>query len=142
MACATLPKLSLQEELTGTWTIDKIHVKMNTVHGTDKDSVAIVDQSDFIEQLGIYSNVEHYLANGSFENDFYVSQDSIILTTSGTWTIIGTDSLKIEQTKPVAQTRYYSVKIKKNRGIFIGLVDWDGDGHEDDEYTGTSTRSK
>ena len=141
-ACATLPKPSFQEELTGTWTTDKIRVKMNTIRNTDKDSVVIVASNDFIEHLGIYANIGHYYADGTFEDIYYASADSALMTTSGTWSTIGTDSMKIVTTKPTTRTSIYKVKVKKDRGIFIGLVDWDGDGQEDDEFTGIATRTR
>lgn len=141
-ACATLPKPSFREELTGTWTTDKIRVMMNSIRNTDKDSVVIVASKDFMEHLGIYANVGHYHADGTFEDVYYASADSALMTTSGNWSTVGTDSMKIETTKPINRTSIYHVKVKKDRGIFTGLVDWDGDGQEDDEFTGKATRTR
>lgn len=141
-ACVTLPKPSFKEELTGTWTTDKIRVKINTIRNTDKDSVVIVASKDFMEHLGIYANVGHYHTDGTFEDIYYARADSALMTTSGTWSTIGTDSMKIVTTKPITRTSIYKVKVKKDRGIFTGLVDWDGDGKEDDEFTGIATRTR
>lgn len=141
VSCATVPKPSLKESLTGTWTTDKIRVKMISVNGTDKDSTAIVGSEDFQELLGIHSNVGKYYANGTYEEIYYATEDSILLTLTGNWITLGKDSMKLYQKTPVTDIHLYKVKLKKNRGIFTGLVDWDGDGADDDEFTSIGTRT-
>lgn len=136
----TTPDQTPQQEMTGTWTTEKIRVKINSLNNTDEDSVIIADASEFPEKLQIYKNVGDYNADGTFSDRYYASEDSVIVEVTGTWDISG-DSVIVHQKEPVERIHVYMFKYKRGKGFFKGMVDWDGDGKKDDEFTGIASKA-
>lgn len=139
-SCSTT-KLDTKELMIGKWTTEKVRVKIISMNNTDADSTIIVSSEDFKQELGIYSNVGHYNADGTYEDVYYLDKDSVLMRTTGEWMMQGTDSIIVRQDEPTQREHRYFVKLKKDKGIFKGLVDWDGDGKQDDEFTGIATRA-
>ena len=140
VSCAAL-RYSPSETLPGTWKADKYRVKIQTLNGLDKDSVTIISEEDFKEELGFDKSYARYNKNGSYEEVYWSGfrQDSLVLKVTGTWST-SNDSLIIFQDKPLERKMTFELKTKKNKAIFEGMTDWDNDGEEDDELTIVATK--
>lgn len=137
-SCAS-SKALLTETLTGSWQAEKIRIKMNGVRGTEKDSVVIMEQSDFKEIMGFDGNYAKYKENGDYTMIYTGISDTVTLKITGKWHIEG-DSLIIDQITPQERTMTYELKSKKGKAIMNGLIDFDNDGIEDDELTIVATK--
>lgn len=137
-SCAS-SKVLLTETLTGSWQAEKIRIKMNGVRGTEKDSVVIMEQSEFKEIMGFDDNYARYKENGDYTMIYTGISDTVTLKITGKWHIEG-DSLIIDQITPQERTMKYELKSKKGKAIMTGLIDFDNDGIEDDELTIVATK--
>ena len=123
----------LEEVMPGTWEAVSIYVKVNSVNNqTDSSYIFEIYENDWGPKLGV-KPVKHYYEsdrNYSFESRTIV--DSLINRTRGKWFVNG-DSIRI--VTPVA-TYEYEVLFDGATVTLESLLDWDGDGVFDDEYTG------
>ncbi|MEL6944668.1 MAG: hypothetical protein AAFO82_18585, partial [Bacteroidota bacterium] len=72
--------------------------------------------------------------DSTYRQDFIGLDDNVYDTQRGLWNLIGDTLMLIS---PEA-TYTYEIKVSQN-GIcqYLGLLDWDGDGAEDDKYEST-----
>ncbi len=140
VSCSSPQVVDNKADVAGKWTTDKVRVKINSLDNTERDSTIIVSSENFKSELGIESNIGYYYPDGTYKDIYYANKDSVLLETSGKWMMQGADSLVVRQEVPTTREHIYFVKFKRDKGIFKGLVDWDGDGKQDDEFVGIATK--
>ncbi len=128
---------STEEHLPGTWESVSVRVQVNTADNKDSTYVFEVKEEDWIRRLGTRPIKLYFSPDKKYRQEFIATNDSILNTTRGLWNTFGDTLMLIE---PNA-TYQYTVTLREN-GLaeFRTLLDWDGDGEEDDEYLGVHRR--
>ncbi|MEL7119023.1 MAG: hypothetical protein AAFO07_06270, partial [Bacteroidota bacterium] len=120
------------ESIVGTWQAVSIRVAMNSFEGTELDSIFEVSEEYWIDRFSIKPVITKYQPDNKYVQTFYNQYDSLINEAKGIWNVFGDTLMLIE---PNA-TYTYQVEMDKGLARFNALLDWDGDGAEDDEYVG------
>lgn len=124
---------NIQEKLPGTWEAVSVSVTVNSVNN-QADSIEIfeIKESDWTSRMGVKPVKTAYQPDNKFRQSFFALNDSLVSVNRGIWNIIGDTLIMIE---PNA-TYQYEVDLADGLATFKALLDWDGDGLEDDEYIG------
>lgn len=125
-------KLDLKTAIPGVWESVSIQVIVNSVNNTDSAYVFDVPEERWINILGIKPIKTYYEPDNKYRSEYRARNDSLVNETRGIWNVFGDTLMLIA---PDA-TYQYDVSIKNGLGTFHCFLDWDGDGQEDDEYTG------
>ena len=123
------PKGPLAEALTGEWYNLYVHVKLS--NGAEMEA----DSTNWESRLQIKPIHTFFKADGSYHSIYRNLADSIVRQVAGTWDVEG-DTLIMRQNTPTAEFMKLHVTIKKGVATFKGMIDFDGDGKENDEYSG------
>jgi hypothetical protein len=129
----------LAKELIGEWRNQVVRIKINTMNNTDSSSTMEADTSNWEARLGIHPIRTHFQADGSYYSEYLNLKDSVVRRPTGIWMIHG-DSLTMEQQKPNHSILRLRVGIQRDIATFSGLIDFDGDGKEDDDYYGVQKK--
>ncbi len=133
----TPESVDLKEMMPGTWESVSIKVVVNSVSNTDSSYVFDVPEKLWKEKLGVQPVKTYYQAE---ENKFYseyIDLDGNITNVErGKWYVFGDTLMRVT---PDA-TYQYEVAISGGVGTFKSMMDWDGDGNEDDEYSGVQRK--
>lgn len=122
----------LKSALPGAWEAISFQVHINAADSTAPNSLFEVAEGDWIEKLGVQPITTYYDADNKFRSAYKNQSDSLVRLTRGIWNTFGDTLMLIA---PDA-TYQYQVNLKNERAEFRCLLDWDGDGLEDDEYIG------
>ena len=129
--------VDLKELMPGTWESVSIKVVVNSVSNTDSNYVFDVPEKHWKEKLGVQPVKTYYQTE---ENKFYseyIDLDGNITNVErGKWYVFGDTLMRVT---PEA-TYQYEVAIRGGVGTFTSMMDWDGDGNEDDEYSGVQRK--
>lgn len=129
--------IDLHQVMPGTWEAVSVHVIVNTALNQDSSYVFEVKEREWKRKLGVQPIKTYYLTkDNGYRSEYYNLEDSLVNVTRGRWFVNG-DSLRL--VTPEA-TYEYEVSVSKGLGTFRALMDWDGDGQEDDNYTGIQRR--
>lgn len=127
------PAVELSKSLPGVWENVSLLVTINTVENTDSTAYFEVKEENWSQMLGIKPIRTYYELDNKYRSEYYTAYDSLTDVRRGIWNTFGDTLMLIE---PDASYTY-EVKILENGlGEFRALLDWDGDGQEDDEYLG------
>lgn len=118
-------------ELVGKWQNLSIIVRM-------PDSTAYVPQESWEEILQIKPIITAFNADGSFVSEYRSLEDSVIMTSTGTWQA---DADSLTMISEGQATRYF-FSVDGDTVTFRGFLDWDQDGLSDDHYAGKQIRLK
>ena len=123
----------LKKALPGIWESVSIRVKVNTAENLDTSYIFEVPEQNWEQMLGIKPIRTYYELDNKYRTEYISRNDSITNVKRGIWNTFGDTLMLIEPDV----SYQYSVRILSN-GLaeFNSLLDWDGDGQEDDEYTG------
>ena len=102
------------------------------------DSTVNVPEGQWESVLGIKPIRTTFNENGSFISEYRTLEDSVFMTSNGTWQIEGDTLAMIERDN---ENKYY-LSIDGDTAIFRGYLDWDQDGLPDDHYAGKQIRFK
>lgn len=127
----------LGTQLIGEWRNLYVRIRLN-VHGPNR-RVIEADSANWETRLRIKPIRTHFNADDTYYSEYRDLRDSIIRIPSGTWVVKG-DSIIITQLKPEKSIMKLKVSINKDKATFSGLLDFDGDGKNDDEYFGIQRR--
>lgn len=129
---STTSKKDLKEILPGVWESVSIKVTMNTADNSDTSRLFEVPEENWERMLGIKPIRTFYEVDNKYRTE-YRNRDSITNLKRGMWNVFGDTLMLIEPDV----TYQYTVKIQDS-GLaeFRSILDWDGDGQEDDEYIG------
>ena len=114
-------------DVTGTWS----NLSM-TVTYQDRDSVFDVPEGKWQEILKIKPILTTYSDDGSFESKYYGLNDSLLFTSSGSWSF-SDDSLFLTSN---GSTTSYKFEMNQGVGEFTGILDWNEDGVATEIYSG------
>ena len=127
---------STEEQLVGEWRNTYLKVTMPGHKNTDTTSVLEVTEATWQEQLKIQPIRTFFRSDGTFNSEHRNLNDSIVYNPAGKW-FVRDNTLHMTDTFPKPGVTYkFKVDINDRIAEFRGLLDWDGDGKEDDEYIG------
>lgn len=128
-------KYTLKEDMIGEWR--NVAMKV-TIKGEEADSVVDVPAGKWEEVLQIQPIRTVFSEEGTYNSEYRGLDDSIIMTSTGTWSVKGDTLIMTEQGK----TNYYITTVKDGMAEFNGYVDWDEDGLADDHYWGKQKKQE
>lgn len=131
-------KADLKTILPGSWEALSFRVQMNTFQNTDSSFILEVKAGEWENKLQMRPIQTEYSADNRYRSYSYNRSDSLIRTERGIWNVFG-DTLMLISPEATYQ---YQVIMKSDILEFKSLLDWDGDGQEDDEYIGIQKRRK
>ncbi|MCB9300554.1 MAG: hypothetical protein H6566_07890 [Lewinellaceae bacterium] len=129
---ATETPVPLAEALPGAWESILVRVAVNTAENTDSSYVFEIREEEWLERTGMRPIKAYFQPDNQYRQVFTAGNDTIISVARGMWNTFSDTLLMVE---PKA-TYQYIVTIDKGLAEFRTLLDWDGDGQEDDEYLG------
>ena len=125
-------KMDLKSALPGAWEAISFRININAADSLSPPSVFEVPEGAWIEKLNIQPILTYYDTTNKFRSEYKNESDSLVRLTRGVWNTFGDTLMLIA---PDA-TYQYRVKMQNGKAEFRCLLDWDGDGFEDDEYIG------
>jgi hypothetical protein len=128
---ATPPVPAIAEALLGTWETVEVETTSNSYYGQDTTVYQKIMEADWKNTYGIKPARTVYSADGKLVRTYYNLAGEITDLTHGLWKAQGTDSLFIIEPNVTMQYKY---ELDGSRMILTGLVDWDFDGEQDDNY--------
>lgn len=129
----------LAKDMAGKWETLRFEVHVSSWKGTDKDTIIVVENSDFGRLVPFKRNTGEYKLDGTFEEFFYKTNDSLMIKVSGSWVAEG-DTIYVQQLYPTFTENKYIMELKNDTGTFTSILDWDRDSVADDRYIGTSIK--
>jgi hypothetical protein len=130
---------SLSRQLIGEWR--DTYVKI-IVHHEGKAPVTMeADSSNWLARLHIKPIRTYFKGDGSYYSIYLNAKDSVVRKTTGLWSI-KSDSITMDQRTPDKSVYRLHVSINKDVASFSGVIDFEGDGKADDEYSGRQGRFK
>ena len=128
----------LAKDLIGEWR--NVYLKI-TLHSKNKPTATTMeaDSSNWEQRIGIKPIRTHYLKDGTYYSEYLNLKDSVVRKPTGIWTIKG-DSLFMTQLTPNKATYHFHLTINKDRATFTGIIDFDAEGVNNDEYYGVQKR--
>lgn len=127
----------LKTEILGTWQGVSIDVKVNSANGTDSTDVFQVNENNWARKLGMQPSVLRFYQEGNKYTRQFINPAGVpIDTMRGMWNIFGDTLMLIEPTA----TYQYSTTLENGLLKYRAMIDWDGDGLEDDEYEGVDRK--
>ncbi len=120
------------ESLYGIWEGVSFHINVNSFENKpDSSFVFEVSEGDWEQKLQVKPVRTIYLPDSTYVQEFRGLKGEIYESNKGLWRTLGDTLLLLERD---AQYLYDS-RIADNGLLWLrSLVDWDGDGQEDDEY--------
>ena len=131
-------KTHLNKILPSSWEALSFRVQINTFQNTDSSFVLGVKAGEWEDKLQMRPIQTEYSADNRYRSYSYNRSDSLIRTERGIWNVFG-DTLMLISPEATYQ---YQVIVKSEILEFRSLLDWDGDGQEDDEYLGIQKKRK
>lgn len=137
ISCSPKKENSLQEsELIGKWTNLSLLVTMKRLE--KEDSILHASEGEWEDVLEIKPIISEFKEDGTFKAQYSNLNEEIIKEDQGTW-FIRNDSLIIEiDGKHTA----YHFTIKNDRVFYKAILDWDGEGQNNDFYDGVQIKIK
>lgn len=134
------PGGSLTKQLVGEWRNRYVKVIMHN-EKTGKATTMEADSATWEAKLHIKPIRTHFKNDGSYFSEYRNLKDSVVRIPSGLWSIKG-DTLIMTELKPEKSVLKVHVKIEKGLVTFHGMIDFDGEGKENDEYFGEQRKVK
>lgn len=126
-----------QPPIIGSWDSQKVQVTLN--HGQPDEEVLVANKAEFPEKMNMKAAMGYYYKDGTYRDAYISMEDTISFATNGVWEING-DSLTVYQQEPAKDTFRHQFTINGDRGEFKTMIDFDGDGQEDDLMTSVSKK--
>jgi len=129
----------LRSQLIGEWRNVYVKVSMHT-----KDKPAVIteaDSSNWEKRLGIKPIRTHFLEDGTYYSEYRNLKDSVVRRPTGTWSLKG-DSLSMIQLTPEKSVLKLHLTITNDHATFHGMIDFDGERINNDEYFGVQKKFK
>lgn len=128
-------------ELTGRWDSVRLYVELRTANGSDSTAVTDADPSNYEEVVGLRTATAYFESDGTYREEYIALDGSVAYETSGYWLTKG-DTIVVAQYEPLLnQAVYrYHYTLDGDEAHFESVMDYDGDGEEDDIFRGTSVR--
>lgn len=124
--------LDLKTVLPGTWETIAFQVNINTFQNTDSTFVMEVKSGEWEAKMQMRPILTEYAVDNRYYIIYNSLKDSLLRTDRGIWNVFG-DTLMLISPEATYQ---YEVLKKDSHLELRSVLDWDGDGVEDDEYIG------
>lgn len=132
----TEDKPDLKKELPGTWEMVSLRVNINSFDNRDTTVVFEIREPQWEKAYRVKPSRTYFEMDNQYRQEFRSIVDTLISENRGMWNSFGDTLMLIEP-----DTSYqYIVDIERGLAEFRSMVDWDGDGQEDDEYLGVHRR--
>ncbi len=115
------------EDIIGTWS--NLSMKITYL---DSDSIFDVPEGRWEEILKIKPILTTYSKDSTFISEYFKLDGSPLFTSEGTW-FLKQDSLYLESEGTLTAYRF---TMEDDIGQFVGILDWDSDGSENEHYLG------
>lgn len=123
---------ALAKKLIGTWEAISFNVVMSSYLGGEKDSLFEITENYWTEKFQVKPVQTKYRPDSTYIQEYKTLEDTLISANRGRWYLFGDTLMMIE---PNASYNY-TIELDKGMATFRSLLDWDGDGQEDDDFTG------
>lgn len=138
MACSsgadekkTAQEDTAQPGIVGEWRNLSLIVRM-------PDSTVNVPEGQWEAVLGIKPIRTTFNENGTFVSEYRTLEDSVFMTSNGSWEIEGDTLSMVER----GTENKYFYSLDGDTVTFRGYLDWDQDGLPNDHYAGKQVRTK
>jgi len=130
---AGTPPPDLKKELPGTWEAVSVKVQVNSaMNKPDSSATFEIKEEEWLDRMGVQPVRTYYQTDNKYRQEFRALNDTLLSISRGVWNTFGDTLMMIEPTT----TYQYTISLKNGLAEFRALVDWDGDGEEDDDYMG------
>jgi hypothetical protein len=119
-------------KLAGTWESSAFRVTINTANNSDSTYQDAISEDEWASRMKMKPIESYFQQDNKYIAEYRNLGDSLVRRHRGIWNIFG-DSLVIIEPDAIYQ---YTLSREGDRVLFKSMVDWDGDGKEDDEYIG------
>ncbi|MCZ6521337.1 MAG: hypothetical protein O6848_07580 [Bacteroidetes bacterium] len=118
-----------------------MYVVQETLDGSTTSRILNVTPEDYEQVLGLRTVRAYFNEDESYYGEFIGVDGKVVKSDSGKWAITG-DTITISQfdTSGSMKIINYHLEIRGDTAIFNSLMDYDGDGTEDDTFKGTSVK--
>ncbi|MEM6345968.1 MAG: hypothetical protein AAF927_18890 [Bacteroidota bacterium] len=124
-------------DIAGEWVSSAIRVEIKSLNGTEQDTIIEASEDTYPDVLGIKANFSVLNADGTYE-DVYVLPNDSIERGNGTWSL-GEGTITFTQVVPNDRVHTYQMMLDEQGNMKVsGKVDFDADGEQDDDFSGTS----
>ena len=129
------------DQIIGIWDSKFMYVIQETVDGSTTSRILNVTPQDYEQVLGLQTARAYFNEDESYFRAYIGLDGNEIKSDSGKWAVTG-DTITISQFDPSGNMKIikYHLEIRGDTAIFNSLMDYDGDGEEDDTFRGTSVR--
>lgn len=103
-----------------------------SLDGRDSSYSIEVKEGEWESKIGMRPVLTEFFPDHKYRREYHDLNDSLTQLNRGIWNVFG-DTLMLIEPKATYQ---YRLKPVDGRLLFQTWLDWDGDGVEDDEYTG------
>ena len=132
---------TISDQIIGIWDSKYMYVVQETLDGSTTSRILNVTPEDYGQVLGLQTARTYFNQDESYIEEYIGVDGKVVKRDSGKWTITG-DTITISQFDPTGSMKVlkYHLEINGDTAIFNSLLDYDGDGAEDDTFKGTSVR--
>ncbi len=128
-------------QIIGIWESKFMYVIQETVDGSTTSRILNVTPEDYEQVLELQTVRAFFNEDESYFREYIGVDGNVVKIDSGKWVITG-DTITISLFDPSGSINIinYHFEIRGDTAIFNSLMDYDGDGAEDDTFRGTSVR--
>lgn len=128
-------------QIIGIWDSKYMYVIQETLDGSAISRILNVTPEDYEQVLGLRTVRTYFNEDESYFGEYIGVDGNVVKSDSGKWAITG-DTITIFQFDSSGSTKIinYHLEIRGDTAFFNALLDYDGDGVEDDTFRGTSVK--
>lgn len=115
-----------------------MEVLILSLDGLDSSYSISVREQEWEAKLGMRPILTEFFPDHKYRREYRDLQDSLTQVNRGIWNLFGDTLMLIEP----GATYQYKLRLEGDFLRFETYLDWDGDGVEDDEYTGMQKKIK
>lgn len=129
------------DQIIGIWESKFMYVIQETVDGSTTSRILNVTPEDYEQVLELQTVRAFFNEDESYFREYIGVDGNVVKIDSGKWVITGdTITISLFSSSGSIKIINYHLEIRGDTAIFNSLMDYDGDGAEDDTFRGTSVR--
>jgi len=117
--------------ILGTWETIEVEAHCPSYLGQDTTIHQLIKEADWGRKYGAKPSRTHFTSDGKLKRTYYNTNNQVTDVTNGLWKAVGQDSLFVIEPNT---TISYKHEMDGSRLTITGMVDWDYDGEQDDDY--------
>jgi len=129
----------LDKRLFGEWRNESMRVECPTYKGTDSTYVLDVPAGQWEAKMRMKPIRTTYGADGNYVSEYRTLTDSVFIRRQGSWTANG-NRLILRETMPDTREYINEYTFSGKKATFTSMLDFDGDGRNDDSYKGVQRK--